>query len=72
MAPVFTARVRGPSVQTTSPPVTMNRPTRSELVRSSWQLMVTTGRLSSDPMCSTNRVFPHPVGPVSITGILRV
>ena len=41
---LFTALVSGPSVHTTSPPVTMNRPTRSELVRSSWQLMVTTGR----------------------------
>src|SRR5689334_22459456 len=47
----------------------MKRPTRSELVRSSWQLMVTTGRCSSEPMCSTKRVLPHPVGPVSITGI---
>src|SRR6185312_7034735 len=72
MAPALTALVSGPSVQTTSPPTTMNRPTRSELVRSSWQLIVTTGRRRSEPMCSTSRVLPHPVGPVSMTGIRRL
>jgi AcrR family transcriptional regulator len=35
LASALTALVSGPSVHTTSPPVIMKRPTRSELVRSS-------------------------------------
>ena len=44
------------------------RPTRSTAVRSSWQATVTSVRSRRQLMCSTKRVLPQPVGPLSITG----
>ena len=68
MAPWRTARARGPSTHTVSPPFTRKRPTRSEAVRSSWQETVISGRRSRQAMCSMKRVLPQPVGPLSSTG----
>ena len=39
-------------------------------VRSSWHDTVTSGRPRRHAMCSTNRVFPQPVGPFSMTARL--
>ena len=50
---------------------TRKRPTRSLAVRSSWQETVTSGRPSRQAMCSTKRVLPQPVGPLSMTARLR-
>ena len=44
---------------------------RSLAERSSWQATVTSGRPSRHAMCSTKRVLPQPVGPLSITGSPR-
>src|SRR5690625_7228405 len=43
------------------------RPIRSLAVRSSWQATVIRGRRSRAAMCSTRRVLPQPVGPLSST-----
>ena len=67
MAPSRTARVSGPSTQVVSPPCSRYLPTRSAVVRSSWQATVISGRPSSWAMVSTNRVLPHPVGPFNMT-----
>ena len=71
MAPSRAAVASGPSDHTVSEPWIRKRPVRSLAERSSWQAMVTSGRPSRHAMCSTKRVFPHPVGPFSITGSPR-
>ena len=68
MPPPLTAVVSGPSCQIVSSPRSVYLPTRSEAVRSSWQATVTSMRSSRQLMCSTKRVLPHPVGPLSMTG----
>ena len=68
MPPALTAVVSGPSCQTVSSPRRVYLPTRSEAVRSSWQATVTSVRFRRQLMCSTKRVLPQPVGPLSITG----
>src|SRR5690606_1291939 len=65
------AGVSGPSCQTAPRPRAGWRPVRSLAGRSSWQATVASGRPSRHAMCSTNRVLPQPVGPLSITASRR-
>ena len=71
LLPERTARVSGPSCQIVASSRTRKRPTRSLAVRSSWHATVTRGRESRHAMCSTKRVLPHPVGPLSMTASAR-
>ena len=68
MPPDLTAVVSGPSCQTVASFWRVYLPTRSDAVRSSWQATVISVRPSRQLMCSTKRVLPQPVGPLSITG----
>src|SRR5690554_6483735 len=66
-APSRTARVSGPSCHTVPSCWMRKRPMRSLAARSSWQGTVISGRPSFQAMCSTKRVLPQPVGPLSMT-----